>query len=91
MRAVACGEYISVASQRDAEAADVDKEKREQEKGPAAQQKELEELTQIYIDRCVDVVHAPSTYSCTHTQGGRAHFQRNKFSHNGSACMLERE
>lgn len=43
------GEYISVASQKDAEEADIEKERAEQAKGPAAQQRELEELTQIYI------------------------------------------
>ncbi|KAF5842572.1 Ccc1 family [Dunaliella salina] len=48
---MACGEYISVSSQRDTEAADVEKERREQEKGPAARAHELEELTQIYCNR----------------------------------------
>ena len=36
---------------RDAEDADIAKEKLEQEKGPAARAHELEELTQIYEDR----------------------------------------
>lgn len=49
--AVACGEYISVSSQRDTEEADVEKEREEQRKGPAAQAHELEELTQIYVNR----------------------------------------
>lgn len=44
------GEYISVASQKDSEEADIEKERAEQRKGPAAQQRELDELTQIYID-----------------------------------------
>lgn len=44
------GEYISVASQKDAEEADIEKERAEQRKGPEAQQRELEELTQIYVD-----------------------------------------
>lgn len=48
---MACGEYISVASQRDAEQADIEKERSEQERGPAAQAKELEELTRIYQGR----------------------------------------
>lgn len=48
---MACGEYISVASQKDAEEADIEKERAEQAKGPAAQERELEELTQIYIGR----------------------------------------
>jgi VIT1/CCC1 family predicted Fe2+/Mn2+ transporter len=52
--AVACGEYISVSSQRDTEEADVEKEREEQRKGPAARAHELEELTQIYCNRCVD-------------------------------------
>lgn len=34
---MAVGEYISVASQRDAELADIEQERREQLKGPAAQ------------------------------------------------------
>lgn len=48
---MAAGEYISVASQRDTEQADVDKERRAQESGPAIRQQELEELTQIYVER----------------------------------------
>lgn len=48
---MAAGEYISVASQRDTEAADVEKERIEQEKGPAARARELDELVQIYIER----------------------------------------
>ena len=41
------GEYISVASQRDAERADIEIERREQEKGPEARARELEELAQV--------------------------------------------
>jgi hypothetical protein len=41
-----------VSSQKDAEEADIEKERTEQAKGPAAQQRELEELTQIYIAVC---------------------------------------
>eukprot|EP00122_Pirum_gemmata_P004307 Pgem_evm1s3910 len=48
---MAVGEYISVSSQRDAEEADIEMERNEHMKGPAAIQKELDELTQIYIDR----------------------------------------
>ena len=48
---MAAGEYISVASQRDTEAADVEKERQEQAKGPAARARELDELVQIYIER----------------------------------------
>lgn len=48
---MAVGEYISVAGQRDSEEADVQKERDMQTKGPEAQQHELEELTQIYINR----------------------------------------
>ena len=40
------GEYISVSSQRDAEAADIEAERLEQLKGPEAREWELEELTQ---------------------------------------------
>ncbi len=49
--AVAVGEYISVSSQRDTEEADIQKERDMQAKGPEAQQHELEELTQIYVNR----------------------------------------
>ena len=45
------GEYISVSSQRDTEAADVDKERAEQKKGPASRARNLDELIQIYMDR----------------------------------------
>lgn len=48
------GEYISVSSQRDTEAADVEKERVEQAKGPAARARELDELVQIYIERGLD-------------------------------------
>ena len=48
---MACGEYISVASQRDSEQADIDKEKAEQAKGPEARAHELQELQEIYEDR----------------------------------------
>ncbi|KAK9828808.1 hypothetical protein WJX72_002170 [[Myrmecia] bisecta] len=48
---MACGEYISVSSQRDAEEADVEKERKEQAKGPQARLHELEELAQIYENR----------------------------------------
>lgn len=48
---MAVGEYISVSSQKDSEAADVEKERLEQLRGPEAQARELEELTQIYLSR----------------------------------------
>ncbi|KAL3157938.1 hypothetical protein ABBQ32_012340 [Trebouxia sp. C0010 RCD-2024] len=48
---MAVGEYISVASQKDAEQADIEKEKQMQAKGPAARQHELEELAAIYESR----------------------------------------
>eukprot|EP00884_Botryococcus_braunii_P012479 jgi/Botrbrau1/21231/Bobra.39_2s0030.1 len=48
---MACGEFISVSSQRDSEEADVEKERREQLKGPAAREAELRELAKIYEDR----------------------------------------
>ena len=50
---MAAGEYVSVSSQRDAENADIHKEIMEQLKGPEAQRHELEELTQIYVERGV--------------------------------------
>ena len=48
---MACGEYISVASQRDSEEADIAKEVAEQQKGEQARLLELEELTMIYVNR----------------------------------------
>ncbi|KAK9901345.1 hypothetical protein WJX75_007573 [Coccomyxa subellipsoidea] len=48
---MAVGEFVSVSSQRDAEEADIEKERKEQAKGPAARAHELEELTAIYEDR----------------------------------------
>jgi VIT1/CCC1 family predicted Fe2+/Mn2+ transporter len=47
----AAGEYISVASQKDAEEADIEKERAEQSKGPEARRRELEELVAIYMGR----------------------------------------
>ena len=47
---MAVGEYISVSSQRDTEQADVDKERAEQET-EVGRERELDELTQIYIER----------------------------------------
>ena len=48
---MAVGEYVSVSSQRDAELADVAREKRELADAPIA---ELEELTMIYVNRGLD-------------------------------------
>ncbi|KAG2436324.1 hypothetical protein HXX76_006634 [Chlamydomonas incerta] len=48
---MAVGEYISVASQRDTEMADVEKERQQQAKGPAARARELAELAEIYVGR----------------------------------------
>ena len=48
---MAAGEYVSVSSQRDAERADVDLERRQQAADPAA---ELQELTDIYVRRGLD-------------------------------------
>jgi VIT1/CCC1 family predicted Fe2+/Mn2+ transporter len=45
------GEYISVSSQKDSEQADVQKEIDEHAKGENARNRELMELTQIYINR----------------------------------------
>lgn len=48
---MAAGEYVSVASQADTEAADATRERRELAEQPAA---ELAELTRIYVDRGVE-------------------------------------
>jgi VIT1/CCC1 family predicted Fe2+/Mn2+ transporter len=48
---MAVGEYVSVSSQRDAERADIELEKRELEGQPRA---ELDELTMIYVQRGLD-------------------------------------
>ncbi len=48
---MAAGEYVSVSSQTDAESADLAREKRELAETPEA---ELQELTQIYVDRGLD-------------------------------------
>ena len=48
---MAVGEYVSVSSQRDAERADIEREKRELEGQPRA---ELNELTMIYVQRGLD-------------------------------------
>ena len=53
MCCAAAGEYISVSSQRDAEEADIEKERLEQQKGPEARRRELEELAGIYMARGV--------------------------------------
>ncbi len=46
--AMAAGEYVSVSSQADSEAADLEREKRALEEKPKA---EMRELTQIYVER----------------------------------------
>ncbi|WP_029057603.1 VIT1/CCC1 transporter family protein [Stappia stellulata] len=48
---MAAGEYVSVSSQTDAEKADIARETRELEETPEA---ELDELTQIYVERGLD-------------------------------------
>ncbi|GGH15234.1 membrane protein [Alsobacter metallidurans] len=48
---MAAGEYVSVSSQSDTEEADLAKERRELAEQPAA---ELQELTQIYVNRGVE-------------------------------------
>eukprot|EP00878_Enallax_costatus_P003298 GHUV01003503.1.p1 GENE.GHUV01003503.1~~GHUV01003503.1.p1 ORF type:complete len:252 (+),score=46.60 GHUV01003503.1:331-1086(+) len=48
---MACGEYISVSSQKDSEVADIEKERKQQEKGPEARHAELMELKDIYVER----------------------------------------
>lgn len=52
---MAAGEYVSVSSQADTEAADLAKERRELAEQPDA---ELEELTNIYIDRGLEPILA---------------------------------
>ncbi|GLC38457.1 hypothetical protein PLESTF_001682200 [Pleodorina starrii] len=51
---MAVGEYISVASQRDTEEADIEKERQQQLRGPVARARELMELRDIYIKRGLD-------------------------------------
>ncbi|HEU5302754.1 MAG TPA: VIT family protein [Acidimicrobiia bacterium] len=48
---MAAGEYVSVSSQRDTERADISKEERELARAPEL---ELNELTQIYVQRGLD-------------------------------------
>lgn len=48
---MAAGEYVSVSSQSDTESADLAKERRELSEQPAA---ELDELTNIYVERGLD-------------------------------------
>jgi VIT1/CCC1 family predicted Fe2+/Mn2+ transporter len=48
---MAVGEYVSVSSQRDAEKADIDREKKELAHDPKA---ELQELARIYVKRGLD-------------------------------------
>lgn len=52
---MAVGEYVSVSAQRDAEQADVERERAELARHPTA---ELEELARIYVDRGLDGVLA---------------------------------
>ena len=52
---MAAGEYVSVSSQADTERADVERERKEHLNNPAF---ELDELTQIYVDRGLDRVLA---------------------------------
>ncbi len=49
---MAAGEYVSVQSQADTEAADIEREKRELETDP---EHELEELTSIYVSRGLEL------------------------------------
>lgn len=71
--AVAVGEYISVAGQRDTEEADIQKEREQQAKGPEAQRHELEELAQIYVNRYGDMKTGSGiqhgVYMLRHKQG----------------------
>lgn len=49
---MAAGEYVSVSSQADIEAADIARETRERDEAPEA---ELDELTAIYVARGLDL------------------------------------
>eukprot|EP00798_Chlamydomonas_sp_ICE-L_P026016 gene26016-11715_t len=49
------GEYISVASQKDSEEADIEKEREQQRKGTESRQREQEQLAQIYVGRGLTV------------------------------------
>ena len=49
---MAVGEYVSVSSQRDAEQADIEREKQELTRQP---QDELHELTMIFVERGLDI------------------------------------
>ena len=53
--AMAAGEYVSVSSQADTETADLEKERRELADQPEA---ELDELTNIYVQRGLDILLA---------------------------------
>jgi VIT1/CCC1 family predicted Fe2+/Mn2+ transporter len=55
---MAAGEYVSVASQKDSEEADIEKERQEQLKGPMARMREFEELVGIYMARGLSEVLA---------------------------------
>ncbi|KAI8833337.1 VIT family-domain-containing protein [Chytridium lagenaria] len=48
---MACGEYVSVASQKDSEMADVEREREEFLKGPEYVREERMELARIYMER----------------------------------------
>lgn len=54
---MAVGEYVSVSAQRDAERADVERERAELARDPAA---ELDELARIYVERGLDAALARS-------------------------------
>lgn len=67
---MAAGEYVSVSSQADTEAADLARERRELAEQPAA---ELDELTQIYIARGVEPVLARVAEQLTTKDAFAAH------------------
>ena len=54
---MAVGEYISVSSQRDSEAADVQTERQQQALGPAARKRELVRMLQLRLLRRLAGVH----------------------------------
>eukprot|EP00611_Tribonema_gayanum_P014484 TRINITY_DN2586_c0_g1_i2.p1 TRINITY_DN2586_c0_g1~~TRINITY_DN2586_c0_g1_i2.p1 ORF type:complete len:185 (-),score=34.33 TRINITY_DN2586_c0_g1_i2:1977-2477(-) len=64
---MALGEYVSVWSQRDAQLADIAKEKAAQAAGPRSQAAELQELADIYVRRGLDAPLAMQVTSCSGT------------------------
>ncbi|KAI8833338.1 VIT family-domain-containing protein [Chytridium lagenaria] len=64
---MACGEYVSVASQKDSEIADVKREREEFLKGPEHVEGERNELARVYMDRGLDEPLANQVVDALHT------------------------